>query len=871
VTPPRLALEFLSWRLGASDREFVLGDLAEEFDDRVQRDGARRARRWYWSQAIRSCLTRQPAAYRYRATTPRARIMSHLLQHTVFSVRLLRRSPSFTAVVILTLALGIGATTAIFSVVHAALLKPLPFKHAQELVVPLNGTDAATANPVSYPQLQEWRESLSPFQELAGYFNSSATLGGTSEPEAVFGMRSTASLFSILGVEPMVGRLFTEAEESRSAEPVVLISEQLWRRRFDAARDIQGRRISLNDVTFTIVGVMPGWFRHIRPTDQPRDFFAPLRLTEQNAPASLNFITPIARLKPGQTAATGQEQLQAAILRANPDAQPQPRVVVIPLRDRLVIDSKSVLLALLGAVGFLLLITCANLANLLLSRGVARRREIAVRLAVGAGQRRIFTQLLTEAVLLAGAGGVAGVLFAWLVIRAAGALPELARAGIYDLSVNWVVLGFAAALSVGAGLLFGLLPALRAGSVSVTNDLRDGSRTTAGRDRVRSAFVVAEVALTLILLTGTGLLGRSLVKLVSVDKGFNETSVLTFGLSTTAAKYPKPSDWTRYFESVVDRLSHIAGVESVSLSSDIPLSGGDTNGGVTIEGRTFEPGQGPMAQKRVVSPEYFSTLGISTRRGRVFRTTDDASAPAVIVISESFARRWFPDEDPIGKHVGFNWDINGFQTVIGVVADVRHNGLDDTNNSAIYVNFRQRPDSAFTVLVKTPGPPEALTAAVRNELKAIDPSRPMTNVRTMSTLLAQSIGGRTLSLNLVGGFAIIGLLLAATGIYGVVSHATQQRSREFGIRLALGAEAGSVLRSVLRQGFILGVTGTVVGLAGALALGSVIRAQLFGIEPSDPLTLVAVSGALVGIALVAGYLPARRATRINPVAVLKDN
>jgi putative ABC transport system permease protein len=868
--PPRLAAWLLSVRMRDDEREFALGDLHEEFLDRLQRDGVARARRWYWYQALRSCFTRRSRGYRHQPSRPRRMsVMSHLLQDLRFALRLLRRSPGFTAVVVLSLALGIGASTAMFSVAHAALLKPLPFQDASRLVAPMNGTNATDARGLSYPQLLQWRDEFDTFEQMAGYFSYAPTIGDPAGAEVVAGIRSSASLFSVLGVEPIVGRLFTTAEESRAAEPVVLISESLWRRKFAADPGIQGRRIVLNDQAFTIIGVLPGSFRRVRPTDSARDLFAPLRLTDQSAPASLYFMGTVARLKHGQTPALAQEQLQAAVARANPDAQPQPRVVVFPLRDRLVMNSRGVLLALLGAVGFLLLITCANLANLLLARSVVRRREIAVRLAVGAGRRRIVTQFLTECLLLAAGGGAAGILAAWATVRSIASLPALAEAGVYDLSLNWTVVAFAVALSFIVAVLFGLMPALRAGTVSVTTDLRDGARAT-DRDRLRSTLVVSEVALTLVLLAGAGLLGRSLAKLINVDKGFAADSVLAFRLSTSQAKYPTGPDQTRFFQATLDRISRLPGVDAVGVASELPFSGGDTTGGVLIEGRTFDPGQGPVAQKRIVSPGYFATLGIQTRRGRVFAPTDDEKTPGVMVVSEAFAKRWFPNEDPIGKRVGFNWDMDGFQTVIGIVADIKHNGLDDPENPAIYVNLAQRPSSGFSVVVKTSGMPESIVPAVRAEIKAIDPDRPMTDVRTMAALMSESVSARRLSLNIVGGFALVGLLLAATGIYGVVSHTAQQRMREFGIRLALGAESASVLALVFRQGLLLAVIGASLGLAGALAMGGVLRARLFGIEPSDPVTLGTVCVGLIVVALVACYVPARRAVRINPATILRE-
>jgi putative ABC transport system permease protein len=855
--------------LPAADREFAIGDLEEEFLDRVERDGRARARRWYWHQALRSLITRQHRRDLVAEPLKRTYAMKHLSQDVKFALRLLGRSPGFTAVVVLSLALGIGASTAMFTVVHAALLKPLPFKDPARLVTAMNGASAAEGYPLSYSQLIQWRDELEVFEDVAGYFNWGATIRGAGDPERVPAMRGTANLFSILGVEPIVGRGFTRADEPREAEPVVLLSESFWRRKYNADPDIQGRRLVVNDVTYTVIGVLPAWFRRVHPRDDGWELFATMRVAAQSTPDTLNFIPAVARLKPGQSVALAQEQLQAAVLRANPDTQPRPRVFVQPFREGLVMNSRSVLLALLGAVGFLLLITCANLANLLLARGVSRQREIAVRLAVGAGRRRIVTQLLTECLVLAGAGCAAGILAAWTAVRAVAGLPILTQAGVYELALNWTVAGFAVGLSTVVAVTFGLVPALRAGRANAAVVLRDGIRVTSG-DRLRSTFVVAQVALTVVLLAGATLLARSLANLIDVDKGFQADSVLAFRLATSPVKHPTARQQILFFERVLDRIRSIPSVEAAGVASALPLSGNDVAGAVTIEGRTFAPGQSPVAQKRIVSAGYFESLRIPVRRGRVFTAADDARAPGVMVISEAFATRWFPGEDPIGQRVGFNWDMDGVQTVVGVVANVKHGGLDDPENPAVYVALPQRAESAFDVVVRTSVQPESILPAVRNEVRAVDPDRPISRVRPMSTLLSDSVSGRRLSLTVVSAFALIGLLLAMTGVYGVVSHGAAQRTREFGIRLALGAASTSVFGLVFRQGLMLAVIGALLGLAGALATGGLLRAQLFGIAPGDPVTLAAVCVGLVAVALVACCLPARRAVKISPASILRE-
>ena len=867
MNPSRLADWLAACRVPRDEREFVLGDLHEEFAELAGVSGLGTARRWHWRQALRILFLRRSRYLTPLGPQPRKPLMQNFLHDVRFGLRLLRHSPAFTTVVTMTLAMGIGATTAIYSVVHAALLAPLPFANPDRLVLAYNGGTFETSTRLSYPQVIQWRDTSGAFESFAGYFTWRSTLTGQREAAEVQGIRTTASLFKTLGIEPIMGRLFTQAEEAVSAERVVLVTESMWRRTFDADPGIVGRRIALNDQTFTIIGVVPDW--RLRPTDNPPDMVGPLRVTEKSAPADLMFMSGVARLRPSETVAQAQEQLLSSVLRADPNAEPKPKVFLMPLRDRFVVNSRGVLMALMGAVGFLLLITCANLANLQLARAINRRKEIAVRLALGAGRGRIVTQLLTECVILSALGGLAGVLVAWLGMRSVASLTTVAEAGVYDLNLNWSVLAFAAGVSLAVGILFGLIPALQTGKVSFAVDLRAGNRVATGKERLRSVLVVAEVALTLVLLVGAGLLTRSLANLISVDKGFSSDSVLSFNLSTSA-KYATGADQTRFFESALERISRLPGVEAVGLTSQLPIAGGDTYGGVDIEGFTFPPGQRPTAQKRIVSPDYFAAMGIPIKTGRLFTAADHMKAPAVMVVSETFARQRFPNQDPIGKRVALLWDIDGFQTIVGVVSDVKHNGLDDPANAAVYVSYLQRPDSAFTVVVKTSVSPESITSQVRNEIRAIDPDRPLTSIRTMQAVVADSVGARQLSLELVGGFAVIGLLLAVTGIYGVVSYATQQRTREFGIRLALGAGSRSVLGLVLRQGLGLAVIGLVLGLGGALALGGLIRSQLFGVETTDPITLASVSVGLIGVALLACYLPARRAIKVNPASVLRS-
>lgn len=790
-----------------------------------------------------------------------------LLQDVRFALRLLRRMPGFTLTAVLTLGLGVGAATAIFSVVHAVLFSPLPFADGERVVVAQNGASREIATPLSYPQFVAWRDA-GVLRDTGAFFNWQASLTGEGDAEEVQGLRVSASLFDALGVRPLIGSLFTREDESRNADRKVLIGEGLWRRRFGGATTVLGRRLTLNDQPFTIVGVLPRSFR-VRPSDSPPEVVGSLRLNEQVAPASLHFITGMGRLNPGQTVEQAQAALQSLERRLNPDRQPAPTVTVTSLRDLFAGGSRQVLLTLLAAVAFLLLISCANLANLLLARAAGRRQEIAVRLALGAGRRRVVQQLLTESLTLACAGGLLGVLVAWLGVTLAADSTVVRAAGAYAVHVNLPVLTFALLVSIVAGVLFGLAPALDASRQSLRAGIGDRARVAAGHPKMRAALIVSEVALTLVLLVGAGLLARSFSNLLAVDKGFDSDRILSFGVSTPEARYPTAAVKTQFFRTVLDRLATTPGAIKVGLVSALPLGGDGTNGTVTIEGRTFAPDQVPMPEKRIASPAYFHTLGIRVIQGRMFTDRDDDRAPAVMVVSESFAKRYFPKGDAIGARAGFNWDMDGLQQIIGVVSDVKQYELSEEKTQMVYVSYLQRPIDSAMVVMKTAGEPAALATTTREVVRAIDKDRPVTGLETLDAIVRQSVATRRFILLLVGGFAWIGLVLAATGIYGVVNYSVRQRSREFGIRVALGAEPGVVLRMVLRQGLVVTAIGLVVGCGAALAVGGILRHQLFGVEPTDALTFVSVSAALLVVALTASYLPARRAVKIDPATVLR--
>jgi len=793
--------------------------------------------------------------------------MAGVVQDVRFAVRWLRRAPGFTLAAVASLALGIGATTALFSVVHAALVGPLPFPQAAQVVVTMNGSNRDDSTPLSWPQFLDWRDAAV-FEDAAAYFRWEPTLTGEGDAEQLTGVRASASLLGVLGVQPIRGTVFTRQDEPPGAPRKVLIGEALWRRRFGGADDAIGQSIRLSDAPYQVVGVLPASFR-LRPTDRPPEVLAPLRLTEATAPDSLHFMIGLAALRTGQTVVAAHDRLEAVARRLHPDQRPAPTVYVASLREDIAGRSRPILLVSLAAVGFLLVITCANLAHLLLARAMGRREEIVMRYALGARRGRVVRQLLTESLVLAGAGGMLGVVLAWIGTRALATTAVVRAAGVYDLGLPWAVLGFALALSFVAGLLFGVVPAFDAGRQSLRAAMGSAVRVTGTRSFVRSALVVAELSLTLVLLVGVGLLCRSFAKLTVVAPGFDTDRLLTFSLSLPGVTYPTPPAQVQFFQRTLDRLADVPGVSGVGLVSEVPLAGGGTNGSVTIEGQTFPPGQEPRAEKRIVSPDYFETMRIPLVAGRTFTARDTTGAPPVMVVSESFARRYFGSRGAVGARASFDWDMDGSQDIVGVVADVKHYDLRDAPLPMVYVSYLQRPLSAAGIVVRTTSDPAGLIASVRRTIRDIDRDRPLQHLETMSAIVSDSVATRRFVLIVSLGFAALAVLLAATGTYGAVSYRTRQRTREFGIRLALGATPAGVVRLALGQALLPVLFGLGGGLAGAWALSEVIRSQLFGITPTDPATFASVAVGLAAVAGAATYLPARRAIRVETASVLR--
>ena len=789
-------------------------------------------------------------------------------------LRTLVRNPGFTVAVVLTLALGIGANTAIYSVVNAVLLRPLPYPDPDHLVR-LWSTHARTnrwGDWVSYPDFKDWREQNRNFEDMAAYRFWLFNVTGGEYPEVVPGVYVTHNLFSVLHAKPMLGRSFLSEEDQPGRNQVVILSFGLWQRRFGSDPGLVGRTVTIGDQSHTVVGIMPPGFGF--PGRETNVWIPHGPLEELPQRGSHNFRV-VARLKPGVTVEQAQAEMDA-VAAGLAERYPSNRdlgVKVLGLQRTLTNEVRQPLIILLGAVGLVLLIACANVANLLLARGVARRRETAVRQAIGAGRRRLIRQSLTEDVLLALLGGVAGLLLAfWGVQFLIGLAPDIP--GLEQTTIDAQVLVFTLALSVATGLMFGTAPALQGSKVDLSDALKEaGTRSTAGSGhrRTRSLLVMTEMALASMLLVGAGLLLRSFLRLVRVDPGFNPENVLTAMVPLSSTKYPEPRRQAAFFKEVIDRIATLPGVEAASAATSVPLLTNDA-GGFEVEGHLGRPDEiFVQAERPAVTPDHFRVLGISLLKGRIFTWADNESSPEVAIISESLAQQYWPGEDPIGKRVSFNRG-NGqrvWRQVVGVVNDVKHDGLETRVYPAIYVPLLQFPSAFGTLVVRARTDPSGLAGAIRREVMAVDKDVPVFRVQTMDRLISDSVSRRRFQMMLLAIFATVALALAAAGIYGVMMYSVSQRTHEIGIRVALGASSGDVLRLVLRQGLVLTVAGVAIGLISSLALTRVLSGLLYGVSAMDPATFLVFPSVLIAVALLACYLPARRATKADPMVALR--
>jgi putative ABC transport system permease protein len=806
--------------------------------------------------------------------------MKGLRQDIRFGFRMLRKRPGFTVVAMLALALGTGANTAIFSVVNGVLLRPLPFQDPDRLVRLSEWSQQVPTMSISYPNFKDWREQNRVFDGIAATQFGSYNLTGEGEAERLQGRNVSWNFFDVLGVRPALGRAFRADEDRAGAPRVCVISDGLWRRRFGADAKVVDRAITLNGESYTVVGVLPAGFSLGTTTA----VFVPIGLQEasqgMSARGSHPGIYAIARMKQGVTFAQAEAGMKSVVARLA-DAYSKDNagsgVALTPLREFFVGNIRMSLLVLLGAVGFVLLIACANVANLMLARAASRHREIAVRTALGASRIRVIRQLLTESVILGVAGGTVGLLLAFWgvdVLRRAslGIIPTTA-----DIGLDPTVLVFTLGISLVTSVLFGLAPALQASKPELSEALKEGGRSGAegsARNRVRSLLVIAEVALSLMLLVGAGLLIRSFMNLRQTDTGFDARHLLTMTLSYPVGPEEGGKAYT-FFRAVEERVQALPGVKAAALSNGVPMLGAASESMVQIEGAAED--QKLLAVLYLPTHGFLKAMGIRLMRGRFFDERDTRAAPLVAVIDEEFARLYFPGVDPVGKYLAGNPEIPHAE-IVGVVAHVKNYGLESPGpvQAQLYRPRDQIPDrfqSMFadrvTVVVRTSGDAAAMAPAVRRAIQEVDPNQPVYNVFTMEQVLSGAVAPRRLSMLLLSLFAAVALVLAAVGIYGVMSYAVAQRTHEFGVRMALGAEGGDVLRMVVRQGMRLTLLGVGAGLACALALTRVMSSLVYGVTATDPVTYGGVALLLAGVALVACLVPAIRATKVDPMVALR--
>ena len=803
-----------------------------------------------------------------------------------YALRMLGASPGFAAVMVLTLALSIGANSAIFSVIDGVLLKPLPYPEAGRIVRIFFHSANYPRFPLNPFDFRDFRARNHSFDSLAAYSRGDLQLSGSGRPERFTGFRITAGFFHVLGLHPALGREFNTRDEIPGNDQCVILSDRLWRDRFGADPNILGRKIMLDSQPFSVAGVMPPGTDH--PGNeyngvaygQTVDLWWPFAFRGNPNQRGSHYVEAIGRLRPGITPTQAQAEMKAMIAqlsREHPGMLEGWQALVIPLYQEIVGPSERLLLVLLGAVVLVLLIACANAANLLLARANARQREIAVRAALGAGRGRLIRQMLAESLLIATLGGGLGLGIAVVGVRVLVALLPAGFPRADAIHVNGAVFGFTLLIALATGILFGLAPAWQAARADPQQGLRDGGRgATGGRrhSRFRSALVVGEVSLACILLTGAGLMLRSFVQLLRANPGFRPEHLLTAWMSLPDATY-KPPDAVRFHDRLLASLNSAAGVEAAGIGTDVPWTGYDENlGGFAVEGKKPPAGQEFHARYHVASPDYFRAVGIPLIRGRFFGAGDSAKAPQVLIVNQSMARRCWPNEDPVGKRVAFTDEPkeSDWLTVVGLVGDVKDKPDSPEAQSAFWWPLEQAPVNVrqMAVVVRGRSDPALLGNALRRAVRQLDPTLALADLRPMDQITDANVATPRFALFLVALFAALALTLAAIGIYGVIAYSVSQRAHEFGLRMALGAKPADVLRMVLQQGVSLTLLGVVLGLAGAVALGRVLRSLLFEVSSSDPLTIGFVLLLAVSVAALACYLPARRATAVDPANVLRS-
>jgi putative ABC transport system permease protein len=790
---------------------------------------------------------------------------------------MLRRRPGFSSVAVLTLALGIGANTAVFSVVHAVLLSPLSYGDPERLVAVWERQAIANLNqqPVSLPNFEDWKQQSRTFEQLAASRNATFNVTEGGETQRVAGARVSTNLYSLLRVKPVLGREFLEEEGRAGAAPVALIGQGLWQRLYNSDPQIVGKAIRVDGSACTVVGVLPPKL-HYPSADT--ELVIPFIPQGSEVQRSNHFARVLGRLRPGvplSEASAEMETIAARLEQQYPGSNTGYRVQLVPLSEQLVGNIRTALLILLGAVGCVLLISCANVASLMLARGAGQQMELSVRAALGASRSRIVRQLLTESVVLSLCGGLLGLLLALWGVSAltrlgAGSIPRADEIG-----VSYAVLGFTLVVSLAAGVLFGLAPALQSSGGRMTNSLREGRRGSTGgllHRRMLNGLVIAEVAVALVLLVGAGLLTRSFLSLQRVSPGYDPKGILTAGVGLSPSKYPELRDQTAFYERLLDELGDAPGVASAAVVSKHPVTGFATST-FTVQGSPVAAGHEPNAHYRVISPGYFKTMGIPLSEGRDFTRRDGTDAPDALIINKAMADRFWPGESPLGRRIQLASERTRWREVVGVVGDEKLSALDKETGSAVYVPVPQNtvPTAirSVTLVARAGSDPSGLPAALRAALRSVDGEQALFQIRPLSEVISDSLGQPRFNSLLMVIFAALAGALAAVGVYGVMAYSVAQRRQEIGIRLALGARPRNVLTMILGQGMRLGAAGVAAGLVAAFALTRVAVTLLHGVSPTDPFTFSTISLMLLAVAFLASYLPARRATRLDPCVALR--
>lgn len=863
--PPALARWLLRRTLPFGVRgDTITGDLLEDW--RARSPARRGARIWFWRHAL-------SLAIHYGVLMS----LESVWQDLKYAARSYAKAPSFTAAVLLTLALGIGASTAIFSLVNGILLKPLPLPDPGRLVYANEYGHGGGSISVSWPNFLDWRARAHSYDGLASSREEALTLTGVERAERLSGRRVTGNFFSVIGIQPAIGRGFSDDDDRAGADAAVIVSDEFWRTRLGASADAVGTSLTLDAKPYTIIGVLPAGFRYLRPYD----VFVPMGPIADDKylldRGNHQGYSAVGRLKPHVTLDAANRELQsiaAALAREHPDTNTGIAVRVEMLSARVVSTIRLTLIVLFGAVGCLLLIACVNVANLLIARGSARQHEMAVRAALGGGRLRLTGQLLVESTLVSAVGAVLGIALASWLLRALVAVAPEGTPRLAEVRLDASAFAFALGAAAVCGVVFGAFPSFQAASVrgggSLVRSRAAGS--SAASHRLRHALMIVEVAMALVLLTGAGLMMRTLQRLTLVDTGFKPDHLLTMRLSLPDEQWNEPRRLA-FYDDLLARVEALPGVSRAALADSLPIDGSNWNSIFIAGDKPIPPlGQLPSAAFTPVSADYFATLGMRLVSGRLFGATDRPASPAVVVVNETLARRLWPGQAAVGKRVKQGWPESPSQwrEIVGVVADVKFEGVAEETPSQVYLPLVQEPTTTFAIVIRTKADPAALTPGVEAVVRQLDKDLPLFAVKTMDQMIDASMARERMAVLILAVFAAVALTLASIGLYGVVSHGVTERTHEIGIRMALGAEARDVLGLVVRQGLTMAAIGTAIGVAGAVALSRAIRGLLFGITATDPLTFAVVVATLLAVATVACCVPAWRATRVDPTQALRS-